>query len=58
MNSNHVIQKILTSVSEEKREGINNLIIDNAAVLTTDVNGVCVVRIFYFLLYINYITLD
>lgn len=43
MNSNHVIQKILTSVSEDKRDGINNLIIDNAAILTTDVNGVCVV---------------
>jgi hypothetical protein len=45
MNSNHVIQKILTSVSEEKREGINNLIIENTLILTTDVNGVCVVSI-------------
>ncbi len=51
MNSNHVIQKILTSVSEEKREGINKLIIDNAAVLTTDVNGVCVVSTIYYILY-------
>jgi citrate lyase gamma subunit len=45
-NGTHVLQKIISSVKEEKRHEINQTVLDNIDRLVLDPNGVCVVKKF------------
>lgn len=45
-NATHVIQKILVCISEDKRDYLNKLIIDNLKSLSLDCNGICVFKKF------------
>jgi hypothetical protein len=45
-NATHVIQKILMCISEEKREFLNKIILDNLKSLSVDCNGICVFKKF------------
>jgi len=43
-NGTHIIQKIIGCFEEEKREFVNDFIINNLAKMSTNANGICVVR--------------
>lgn len=45
LNSNHIVQKLLTCIPEDSRKDINFLVIENASSLVYDAHGICVVSI-------------
>ena len=47
LNSNHMIQKIITCQGIEKRALLNQALIDNTMELIVDSNGVCVVNFLF-----------
>ncbi len=47
INGTHVIQKVVSCISEENREFINYIVLKNIHKLVFDSNGICVVRFIY-----------
>ena len=50
-NATHVLQKIISTINEIRRDKLNKIILENLRDFSLDVNGICVVKKFISLIF-------